>query len=245
MRFKIIVIVLALFVFKRSFSQAMEGKITYLASLDNSKLIEKIHKDTKLKENVKKELLSDALNAKDVEFFLFFNENESLFYSNSENNMENEGEKKSNLTSIFSGARTIYYHNLKTKKMLSQNLSFDKLLIELEPEVWKLTSETREIGSYNCYKATTLQKVEGRKGIMYRSISAWYSPQIPVPFGVQNFRGLPGLTLELSIDEKTYFKVTKIELSPKEKIVINKPKGKIISSAEFNKKLKEMTLLRN
>jgi len=245
MRFKIIVIVFVLFVFKLSYSQAIEGKITYLASLDNSKLIEKIHKDTKLQENIKKELLSDALNAKDVEFFLLFNENESLFYSNSEHNMENEGEKKSNLTSIFSGARAIYYHNLKTKKMLSQNLSFDKLLIDVEPEVWKLTSETKEIGGYNCYKATTFQKVEGRKGIMYRSVTAWYTPQISVPFGVQNFRGLPGLTLELSIDGKIFFKVIKLEFSPKEKIVIIKPKGKIISSVEFNNKLKEMTLLRN
>ncbi len=245
MRFKIIVIVLALFVFKLSFSQGIEGKITYLASLDNSKLIEKIHKDTKLQENIKKELLSDALNAKDVQFFLLFNKDESLFYSDSEHNMENEGEKKSNLTTIFSGARTIYYHNLKTKKMLSQNSGFDELLIDLEPEVWKLTLETKEIGLYNCYKATTLQKVEGRNGIMYRSITAWYTPQISVPFGVQNFRGLPGLTLELSIDGKTFFKVIKIELSPKEKIVINNPKGKIISSVEFNNKLKEMTLLRN
>jgi len=245
MKLKKIVIILTLFVFDLSFSQIKEGKIIYLATIDNHKIIEKIKKDTKLEENIKKELLTEALNAKGIQFQLIFNEYESLFHSISELIMENEGEEESNLTSIFSGSRVTFYNNLKTRKMLSQNLSFEKLIIDLEPMVWELTQETKKIGEYNCYKAITSQKVEGRKGTMYRSIIAWYTPRISVPFGIQNFNGLPGLILELSIDKKTFFKVIKIELNPKEKITIKKPKGLIISAEEFNNKLKKMELFRN
>ena len=48
--------------------------------------------------------------------------------------------------------------------------------------------ETKEIGKFTCKKATA--SFRGRNYI------AWYSPDIPLPYGPWKLQGLPGLILE-------------------------------------------------
>jgi GLPGLI family protein len=129
------------------------------------------------------------------------------------------------------------YVNLKTKENFRQSFFLDKIIINVEPIDWTLTQETKKIGKYICYKATTTLKEE-REGGGYLSdpIVAWYTLEIPVSFGIRNYSGLPGLTLELTQETeegKLFYKAIKIELNPKKKIVIKKPKGKAISHKEF------------
>jgi GLPGLI family protein len=234
--FKKIIVILFLFINNLLFSQIRQGKITYQASINKDLLIKETESDKSSKET-RQMILKYLMDSSEIYFSLIFNRNQSLFYAEKEK-MENEGDNKMNFTKISSGSRNIYYNNIKTKEKFRQNLSFDKLLIELEPTKWTLTTEKKRIGKYICYKAMTNFSLEGRSGIMNRSVIAWYTIDIPVSFGIQNFDGLPGLTLELSIDKKTIFKAIKIELNPKEIIEIRKPKGKKISSKEFNKKIK-------
>jgi len=59
---------------------------------------------------------------------------------------------------------------------------------------WILTKETKLIGDFICYKATLNKKIAGNTKV----IIAWYSPEIPLPFGPKDYVGqLPGLILEL------------------------------------------------
>lgn len=75
-------------------------------------------------------------------------------------------------------------------------------------------------------------------------ITAWYSPEIPVNQGPENYWGLPGLILEVN-DGQTTVLCSKIVLNSKEKVEI-KPstKGKEVTQKEYNeivmKKMKEM-----
>jgi GLPGLI family protein len=76
------------------------------------------------------------------------------------------------------------------------------------------------------------------------TITAWYTPEIPVNQGPENYWGLPGLILEVN-DGKTVILCSKIVLNPKEKAVIKAPvKGKVISQNDFDetvvKKIQEM-----
>jgi GLPGLI family protein len=48
------------------------------------------------------------------------------------------------------------------------------------------------------------------------TITAWYTPEIPVNQGPENYWGLPGLILEIN-DGKTVILCSKIVLNPKEK----------------------------
>ncbi|TDW49750.1 GLPGLI family protein [Flavobacterium sp. 270] len=65
-------------------------------------------------------------------------------------------------------------------------------------------------------------------------ITAWYSPEIPVNQGPENYWGLPGLILEIN-DGRTVILCSKIVLNAKDKVAI-KPstKGKVISQKDYD-----------
>jgi GLPGLI family protein len=66
-------------------------------------------------------------------------------------------------------------------------------------------------------------------------VIAWYTPDIPISQGPENYWGLPGLILEVS-DGKTVILCSKIVMNPKEKKEIKAPKkGKIVSQQEYDK----------
>jgi GLPGLI family protein len=54
---------------------------------------------------------------------------------------------------------------------------------------WAITSETKQVDSFTCTKATT--HFRGRDYV------AWFCPDIPLPHGPSKFGGLPGLIVEL------------------------------------------------
>ena len=76
------------------------------------------------------------------------------------------------------------------------------------------------------------------------TITAWYTPEIPVNQGPEGYWGLPGLILEVS-DGKTIILCSKVVLNPKNKSEIKaSTKGKEISQKEYDetvvKKMEEM-----
>ena len=75
-------------------------------------------------------------------------------------------------------------------------------------------------------------------------IVAWYTPQIPINQGPDDYWGLPGLILEVNADRTTIL-CTKIVMNPEEKEDIEKPeKGEEVTQAEYTaiitKKMQEM-----
>ena len=129
---------------------------------------------------------------------------------------------------------------------------------------WKMEGETRVIGGYNCYKATAVRPVSKTDFRNFRprdekidatekagepkktsfmdeldvpkevTITAWYTPEIPVNQGPEGYWGLPGLILEVN-DGKTVILCSKVVLNPKEKAAI-KPatNGKVINQKDFD-----------
>lgn len=61
---------------------------------------------------------------------------------------------------------------------------------------WKLVDETKIINTIHCKKAEVTFK--GRNWI------AWYSPEIPLPYGPYKFSGLPGLIIKITDDRGDY-----------------------------------------
>jgi GLPGLI family protein len=146
----------------------------------------------------------------------------------------------------------LLYKDIKEQRYVKQSELLGKLFLikdSIKKNNWQLHSDTKNIGTYSCYKATLERTVnrffsdESKKETQI--ITAWYAPQIPVSNGPEEFQGLPGLILELSSDTKTIL-CSRVVLNPKKKITIEPPtKGKMVSQLEFNaiseKKLKEMT----
>lgn len=77
-----------------------------------------------------------------------------------------------------------------------------------------------------------------------KTITAWYTPEIPINQGPEGYWGLPGLILEVN-DGTTTIVCSKVVINPKDKLDIKAPKkGKIVSQKEFTetsiKKMEEM-----
>lgn len=64
------------------------------------------------------------------------------------------------------------------------NEDFGKLIVvENRNTKWELQNETKMIGEYKCYKATSTLVTDYGRGVFKFPIIAWYSPSIPVIFG--------------------------------------------------------------
>lgn len=95
--------------------------------------------------------------------------------------------------------------------------AFMSLLSYKEPVIknWKLMDETKIINTINCKKAEVTFK--GRNWI------AWYSPEIPFPYGPMKFSGLPGLIVKITDDKGDYdFELVK-------SVTNSKLKGKLVN----------------
>lgn len=70
---------------------------------------------------------------------------------------------------------------------------------------WEIKKGSKKIGKYECNKATA--------NFRGRNYTAWFTTEIPVPYGPWKLFGLPGLILEASDDTKEFFvKATDINL---------------------------------
>ncbi len=198
------------------------------------------------------------------------------------------------MTSFMGGGGT-YYKNVKEKAYtVDKEFMGKEFLVKdsLTTYKWNMETESRVIGGYTCYKATTVipasktdfrnfrpKKEEETRGAAESSgakkaadtkevakeevvkekktnfmddidlpkeitITAWYTPEIPVSQGPEAYWGLPGLILEVN-DGKTTILCSKVVMNVKEKAEIKKPNnGKVVSQKEYDeiviKKIEEM-----
>jgi GLPGLI family protein len=209
-------------------------------------------------------------------FILYFDKSASIYKEEEKLEGPGQGGGMRWMSSMTGGGGTLY-KNVKEKLYAVDKEFMGKEFLVKDSVVnyqWKMEGETRVIGGYNCFKATTVRPAsktdfrnfrpkkediaaakpaDGEKKTNFMdnlempkdvTITAWYTPEIPVNQGPENYWGLPGLILEIN-DGKTVILCSKIVLNPKEKTVIKAPvKGKVISQKEYDetviKKMQEM-----
>ena len=186
------------------------------------------------------------------------------------------------MMSSFMGGGGTFYKNAKEKSYtVDKEFMGKEFLVKdtLRTYKWKMESETRQIGGYTCYKATTVipasktdfrnfrpkreeeakkqddtKKDEVKKDETSTAdgkekktsfmdeidlpkeitITAWYTPEIPINQGPEGYWGLPGLILEVN-DGKTIMLCSKIVLNSKDKVEIKAPtNGKVVSQKEYD-----------
>ena len=133
------------------------------------------------------------------------------------------------------------YHNLnQNEKLESREFLGKYFLISGEPEKynWKLTGATKTVAGYNCQEATFSDSTQ--------TVTAWFTPEIPVSLGPGNFGQLPGIILAIDIDNgKRIIEASEIKLTAIDEDKIVQPKkGKKVSQQEFDeiveKKMEEL-----
>ena len=253
-----IIIVALLFVSSDAIAQDFQGIATYKSQrqmniqLDSTQVNSEMHQQ--MMDMMKKQFQKTYL--------LTFNKEESVYKEDEQ--LESPQQAGAMMVIIDGGGSDVLYKNTKANSFSSQNEVFGKVFLiedELEKRDWKLTNETKNIGNYTCYKATTTREqevVESRISINGDNedeeeaepkmetitITAWYTPEIAVNNGPSRYQGLPGLILEIE-DGTLSLLCSKIVLNPKNKKEIVKPtKGKKVNQEKFDqimeKKMKEM-----
>ncbi|QDW19968.1 GLPGLI family protein [Flavobacterium sp. KBS0721] len=202
-------------------------------------------------------------------FILNFDKSASIYKE--EEKLEAPGQQggfRVMVSSMMGGGGT-FYKDVKTKSYTVDKEFMGKefLVIDSLPKLnWKLEQETKQIGGYNCFKATAVKepsktdfrnfrpkktddkkeeakKTSGETKTNFEDnfelpkeivVTAWYTPEIPVNQGPENYWGLPGLILEIN-DGTTTILCSKIVLNAKDKVDI-KPskKGKVVSQKDYD-----------
>jgi GLPGLI family protein len=252
-------------------AQEFQGKADYFSKRIIKEKVEKLISESKEASNPEFEnAWQDAMKkATEKKYLLTFNKGECL-YEEQQSLEKPEIPSSGMVISVsFSGGGKKYL-NLKNKKSIVEEEIFSKefLIVEpLEKPYWKLLNETKKIGEYNCFKAELLIQVTEKQKEEYKEflkkeetkpslfkmeepkdkvIIAWYTPEIPVSFGPNNYWGLPGLILEINEDE-TIILCSKVTLSNKEKAKIKVPNtGDKVTQKKFDEiQKKKMDSMKN
>lgn len=177
---------------------------------------------------------------------LYFNSDYSLYKAGEKttgdediNMDQHEGGIK--IRMINGGDNDIIFCDIKNSKKTEQKEFMTRKFIveaDLVSSDWKLTGNFRTISGYNCQEA--LKQDTARK------VNAWFTTLIPVSSGPAGFGGLPGMILQVDINNgKQVITATAIDSALADPSVISKPKeGKRVTAEEFRKivedKRKEM-----
>jgi GLPGLI family protein len=246
------ILIVLCFISFNGFSQNFQGKAYYMSKVNvNMDWMKNLTPDRAayMKGRMK--------SATEKNYTLEFDSNSSYFQE--EVRLEPSGESGGfNWMQFVTGpAMGTIYRDIQSNTFTNKKELFGKIFLVRDtiPEIkWVMTGETKTIGIYNAYKATSTKEVEERvmnfsnrsrqnqslnnpeeKRMKKVVMTAWFTPEIPVATGPQMFGGLPGLILEISADNLTML-CTKVVLNPKEKLKIKKPsKGKVVSSPEYEK----------
>lgn len=214
-------------------------------------------------------------------FILNFDRNASIYKEEEKIESGNEQGIGRRMMSSFTGGGGTHYKNTKDKTFIVDKDFMGKefLVVDSLPQYeWKLVNETRQIGAYTCFKATTTrptsmsdfrnmrrrvdekkdEKKEGEEVAKTEekkddkkenttnfmdgwempkeiTITAWYTPDIPVNQGPENYWGLPGLILEVN-DGTTVILCSKVVMNVKDKKEIVAPKkGQKVTQEAYDK----------
>lgn len=175
----------------------------------------------------------EAPSGPDLNAYLVFNKTES-YYVTAKDSLEQNTNNELNVSpeteikAVYNGQKTfrygeqVYYNYEKDSLWWSKMFGEMKYVAEKRPRIdWKLEKETKKIGNFTAHKA--VGKFRGRK------YTAWYTTEIPLPYGPWKLQGLPGLILEAHDELKEmylYFKSLEYPTNNKAAIsMVKRPKG--------------------
>lgn len=258
-----LIIISTLFLCGKVNAQEFKGEATYKSKRQLDVKLDSTQMDTGMQKQVM-EMLKKQFEKTHI---LTFNKEESLYKE--EESLGAPNPQGMQMVMVGNGGSDMLYKNIKEKRKTNQTETFSKFFLikdDLKAHQWTLESGTKNIGEYTCFKATMTREVEDiesgftiktndnsaneedkaekEKKMKTITITAWYTPQIPVSVGPAGYHGLPGLILETNDGSQTII-CSKIVINPeKSNEIIEPSKGKEVTQKEFDaimeKKLKEM-----
>lgn len=166
-------------------------------------------------EEAQKIFKETVLLMNDFQFELLANKDVALFKMKKQLASENISPYIHNLAVVSCDGNEVWYVDKpnNTKIIVKQGYGEPVCLTYDQENKWKIESSQKQIGDFNCYKATTVRQ-EGQRTV---EVTAWFTNDLPYSFGPFGFDGLPGIILELQFSSMVYTAST-INLNKKKKI---------------------------
>jgi GLPGLI family protein len=184
------ILIITLFLSNLGFSQSTEGVVNYTITHNWVKKIKPLNYLSKIRrEKYEYQYMSNA--EWKMKKIMYFNENESR-YIDSDEKAEDEGGyawKKEK------------YEIRKNYKQRTQNDVIEMLgkvyLIDdsLKTQSWKIKNDIKDVAGHICMNAVREDTLK------MQTITAWFALDIPIPAGPERNYGLPGLILELDVND--------------------------------------------
>lgn len=188
------------------------ARMTYLSQEQKDRAAQTWKNDDEFKEKMK----------------LAFTENESLYSFTNE-----QGETEDGSYSWRNSELKLYRNFEKDKKTDIVEMLGKTYVIEdsLHTPNWRIGNQIKEVAGYICMKA------EAEDPIKKQKITAWFAQDLPVPAGPERYNGLPGVILELNLNDGDVVieatSVTLKKLTPND-LKLPKTKGKKINDAAYD-----------
>ena len=237
-------------------AQMKEGKISYER---------KVNMHRSLPDPQMKSMIPEFRTDK---FELIFNESASLYRSvvddEAPDPFANAGGGGGGIRMNFRMPTTTTYTDIAKQTQYEERAFFEKefLIVDsLKQYKWKLSEETKTIAKQLCKKATTMitapqqMRVRISRGGENNTDSAsnapkppketelvvWYAENIPVSIGPDNYSGLPGVIMEMDVDNGAQV-TTAVEVSAKypKKELIQPTKGDKMTRAKFQEQMQKL-----
>ena len=248
-----------LFVTSLSYSQEFQGRAYYFSKTIFSADLKEENSESKKQDPAFEKALQEALKeASEKSYLLTFNKSECIYEQEQQLEKPKAASGEMQISVSISSSEGRKYINAKNKTSSIEDAILGKefIIVEnIEKPDWKLVDETKKIGDYTCFKAKLTIPVSDKQKKEYEEflkkeeiksslfkmeepkekiITAWYTPEIPVSFGPNNYWGLPGLILEIN-EPETIILCSKVVLNTKEKTTIKVPNNGIkVSQKEFD-----------
>jgi GLPGLI family protein len=226
---KALIIIFSIFLFSTgAYAQNTSGVITYKRKKEWVRLLDKLPWLSEEEKDRSKRVWGKN-NNDGIPYKLYFNGDKSIYFEPERDNEYGYSWKN---------------EEYKVIRDYSKNESNDiietldkKYIVEGIPEYkWKIHNEIREIAGYLCMKAETYNPV------LDQVVYAWFTDQIPVNGGPEGYYGLPGMILEIDLDNGTVIvTASEVDISTTtvELPLPKKSKGKKITREDLDKKTME------
>jgi GLPGLI family protein len=235
-------------------AQMKEGKISYERKINMHRFIT----DPEMKARIP-EFRTDK-------FELLFTEQASLFRTvvddEAPDPFANNGGDRGGVRFNFRMPETSTYTDINAQMQYESRAMFEKTFLvidSMKQNKWKISDETKTIAKYLCKKATTMvaapQQVRMRFGNGPRSaedttaapkpkeveLVVWYTEDIPVSVGPDNYAGLPGAILEVDTDNgSNVIMATEVSTKFPKKELVQPTKGDKMNRAQFQDAMKKI-----
>lgn len=213
-------------------AQQTEGMVTYEYKYYWTKVTSRLTFLSKEEKDRMKLTWGNEEDGPGTKMKLFFNDKQSLYTYFSDQGQSEDGQW------TWRQDDYLIHRNFETSKLTEHHEMLGKTYL-LEDSLmtynWRIQNQIKDVAGYVCMKAETFNPIKNQK------ITAWFAQDIPVGAGPERYFGLPGLILELDInDGDVVVTAQKVELKNVDKdLVLPKLKGKKIKNKDYDQLLQK------